>query len=86
MSPEDTSLIEEKGADVSRVERDGVGWEGGVKSCYRDLNCALLCFTVAASMAHMKVKGSDAGEGTEKWRKILMIAEGNMSLSRDTES
>ena len=86
MSPKDTSLEEEKGADVGRVERDGVGWEGGVKSCYRDLNCALLCFTVAASMAHMKVKGSDAGEGTEKWRKILMIAEGNMSLSRDTES
>ena len=86
MSPKDTSLGEEKGADVGRVERDGVGREGGVKSCYRDLNCASLCFTVAASMAHMKVKGSDAGEGTEKWRKILVIVEGNMSLSRDTES
>ena len=71
---------------MGRVERDGVGREGGVKSCYRDLNCASLCFTVAASMAHMKVKGSDAGEGTEKWRKILVIVEGNMSLSRDTES
>ena len=23
------------------------------------------------------------GKGTKKWRKILVIAEGNMSLSRD---
>ena len=41
---------------------------------------------VAVSMAHMKVKGSDAGKGTEKWCKILVIAEGKMSLSRDAES
>ena len=37
-------------------------------------------------MAHMKMKGSDAGEGVEKWRKILVIAEEKMSLSRDVES
>ena len=37
-------------------------------------------------MAHMKVKWLDAGKGTEKWRKILVIAKGKMSLSRDTES
>ena len=66
MSPKDTSLEEEEGTDVGRVKRDGVGWEGGVESCYRDLNCASLCFTIVASMAHMKVKGSDVGEGTEK--------------------
>ena len=29
-------------------------------------NCALLHFTVAASMAHMKVKWLDKGKGTEK--------------------
>ena len=81
MSPSDTSLEEEEGADVSRVERDGVGREGGVESYCRDLNCASLHFTVAMSMAHMKVKGLDAGKGTEIWRKILVIAEGNMSLS-----
>ena len=86
MSPKDTSLEEEKGADVGRVERDGVGREGGVKSCYRDLNCASLRFMLVTSMAHIKVKGLDAGEETEKWHKILVIAEGNMSLSRDTES
>ena len=71
MSPRDTSLEEEEGADVSQAERDGVGRERGVESCCRDLNCVSLCFIVAASMAHMKVKGSNAGEGTEKWHKIL---------------
>ena len=65
MSPKDTSLEEEEGMDVGRLERDGVGREGGVESCCRDLNCASLRFTVAASMAHMKVKGSDVGKGTE---------------------
>ena len=86
MSPKDTSLEEEKGADVGRVEQDGVGREGGVESYCRDLNCASLHFTVAASMAHMKVKGSDTGEGMEKWRKILVIAKGKMSLSWDAKS
>ena len=32
MSPKDTSLEEEEGVDVGRVEQDGVGWEGGVES------------------------------------------------------
>ena len=85
-SPKDTLLEEEEGTDVGRAERDGVGWEGGVESCSYDLNCTSLHFTVAASMAHMKVKGSDAGEGTKKWCKILVIAEVKMSLSRDAES
>ena len=76
----------EEGADVGRAERDGVSREGGVESCCRDLNCASLHFTVVASMAHMKVKGSDVGKGTKKWRKILVIAEGKKSLSRDAES
>ena len=86
ISPKDTSLVEKEGTDVGRVERDGVEQEGGVESCCRDLNCTLLCFTVVASMAHIKVKGSEAGAGTEKWRKILVIAEGKMSLSWDAES
>ena len=73
MSPEDKSLEEEEGADVDQVERDGVKREGGVESCCRDLSCVSLRFTVAASMAHMKVKGSGARKGTEKWRKILVI-------------
>ena len=86
MSPKDTSLEEEDEADVGWAERDGVGWEGGVESYCFNLNCSSLCFMVAASMAHMKVKGSDAGEGTKKWHKILVIAEGKMSLSRDAKS
>ena len=82
MSPRVTSLVEEEGADVDGAEGDGAEWEGGATDpdCL-DLNCALLRLTVAASMAHMKVKWSNAGKGTEKWRKILVIAEGNMSLS-----
>ena len=74
MSPKDMSLIEEEGANVGWAKRDGVRWEGGVESYCCDLNCTSLRFTVAASMAHMKVKGLDAGERMEKWRKILVIA------------
>ena len=37
-------------------------------------------------MAHMKVKWSEKGKGIEKWCKILVIAEGKMSLSWDAES
>ena len=78
MSPSDTSLEEEEGADV-----DGAKREGGVVEfvCY-DLNCASLRLMVAASMAHMTEKWVKEGKGTEKWRKILVIVEGNMSLSR----
>ena len=86
MSPKVISPEEEEGADVGRAERDGVGWMGGVESCCHDLNCASLRFTVAVSMAHMKVKGSNEGKGTEKWHKILVIAERKMSLSWDAES
>ena len=37
-------------------------------------------------MAHMIVKWSEEGKGTEKWCKILVIVEGKMCLSRDAES
>ena len=86
MSPKDTSLEEEEGADVGQAKQDGVEQEGGVESYCRDLNCASLRFTIVASMAHMKVKGSDVREGTEKWRKILVIVKGKMSLSWDAKS
>ena len=66
ISPKDTSLVEKEGTDVGRVERDGVGREGGVESYCHDLNCASLRFMVAVFMAHKKVKGSDTGEGMEK--------------------
>ena len=69
------------------AERDGAEWEGGLAaSDCLDRNYTSLRFTVVASMAHMKVKWLDKGKGTEKWRKILVIAEENMSLSRDTKS
>ena len=83
MSPSDTSLEEEEGADMDGADRDGAEQEGGAaKSIFRDLNCASLCLTVAASKAHMIEKWVDEGKGTEKWRKILVIAEGKMSLSQ----
>ena len=73
----DTSLEEEEGADVDGADQDGEEWEGGATDpdCL-DLNYALLRLIVVASMAHMKVKWSDAGKGIEKWHKILVIAEG----------
>ena len=87
MSPSDTSLVEEEGANVDGADRDGAEWEGEVANPdYLDLNCTSLCLMVATSIAHMKVKWSNARKGTEKWRKILMKAEGKMSLSRDAES
>ena len=66
---------------------DGAEREGGAAEfdCL-DQNCASLRFTVAASMTHKKVKWSDKGKGTEKWRKILVIMKGKMSLSLDSES
>ena len=70
------------GAEKDRAKREG----GAAESDCLNRNYTLLHFTVVASMAHMKVKWSDKGKGTEKWRKILVIAEGKMSLSRDAES
>ena len=83
MSPSDILLKEEEGADVDGADRDGAEREGGVaKFVYRDLNCASLPLTVAMSMVHMIEKWVKEGKGTKKWRKILVIAEEKMSLSR----
>ena len=53
MSPSDKSLVEEEGANVDLADQDGTGQVGAVEFVCRDLNCALLCFTVAASMAQI---------------------------------
>ena len=87
MSPRVTSPMENEGADVDGADRNRAEREGGaVESDCRDRNYASLRLTVAASMAHIKEKWSDTGKGTEKWHKILVIAEGKMSLSWDAES
>ena len=66
MSPSVTLPIEEEEADVDGAEQDGAEWKGGaVESDCLDQNCASLRFMIAASMAHMKVKWSDKGKGTE---------------------
>ena len=87
MSLSDTSLVEEERADVDGVDRDGAEREGGAADPdYLNLNYASLRLMVVTYMAHMKVKWSNARNETEKWCKILVIAEGKMSLSRDTKS
>ena len=47
MSPSDTSLVEEEGANVVRADQDGAGPVGAAESICCDLNCASLCLTVA---------------------------------------
>ena len=87
MSSRGISPVEEEGADVDGADQDETKREGGAAdpNCL-DLNCAFLRLMVEPSMAHIKEKGLNIGKGTEKWRKILMIAEGKISLSRDAES
>ena len=71
-----TPPTEEEGAKV-----DGAEGVGGVAdlNCLEQ-NCTLLLLTVVASIAPITWKWSDKGKGIEKLRKILMIAEGKMSL------
>ena len=77
MSSRVTPLVEEEEVDVDRAVEAG----GIVVSNRLERSCASLHLTVAASMAHMTWKWSKTGKGTEKWRKILVIAKGKMSLS-----
>ena len=57
MSPSDTSLEEEEGANVNGANRDGTKQEGGAAGpdCL-DLNYASLHLTVAVSMAHKQFR------------------------------
>ena len=72
-----TPLVEEEGAEVDGVE--GVG--GAINPDRLEHSCALLRLIVVVLMAHITWKWSEMGKGTEKWRKIIVIAEGKMSLS-----
>ena len=82
MSSRVTPLVEEEGADVDGAE--GVG--GATDPDHLKRSCASLRLTVVASIATIMWKWSNTGRGTEKWCKILVIAEGKMSLPRVTES
>ena len=78
MSSRVTPLVEEEGTDVDEaIEVGGIA----ILDCL-ECSCALLHLIVAVSMAHMTWKWSEAGKGTEKWHRILMIAKVKMSLSR----
>ena len=73
--------------EVEGAEVDGVEGVGGAAVPNRlDQNCASLHLIVAASIAHITLKWSDTGKGTKKWCKILLIAQGKMSLSQVAES
>ena len=77
-----TPPVEEEGAEVNGAgEVEGAAIPDRLKCSY-----ASLCLTVAVSMAHMTWKWSETGKGTKKWRRILVIAEGKMSLSQVTLS
>ena len=73
-----TLSAKEEGAEVEGAE--GIGGAADLDCLER--SCASLHLTIAAFMAHITWKWSKTGKGTEKWRKILMIAEEKMSLSR----
>ena len=87
MSPRVTLTVEDKEVNMDRANRDGAEWEGRAADpdCL-DLNYASLRLSAMASMAHKKVKWSNARQGTEKWRMILVIGKGKMSLSQDAKS
>ena len=77
-----TPPAEEKGVEV-----DGAEGVGGVA----DLDCleqnyALLRLMVAASIAPIMWKWSNKGKQTEKWHKILVIAEELASPSSSSSS
>ena len=73
-----TPPTEEEEAEVDGAE--GVG--GATDPNRLKHSCALLHLTIVASMAYIMRKWSETGKGTEKWRKILMIAEEKISLSQ----
>ena len=82
MSSRVTPLVDEEGVDVDgAIATEGIT----ILNCH-ERSCTLLCLTVAASMAPITWKWSEMGKGTEKWCKILVIAKGKMSLSRDAKS
>ena len=70
-------------AEVEKAKVGGVEGVGGatIPDCL-ERNYTSLHLMVAASMAHIMEKWSETGKEMEKWRRILVIAEGKMSLSR----
>ena len=75
-----TPLAEEEGAEV-----DGAKEVKGAAVCVwgcHNLSYVSLHQTVAASMAPITKKRGETGKRMEKWRRICVIIEGKMSLSR----
>ena len=70
--------VEEEGAKVDGAE----GMGGAANPDRLEHSYVSLCLTIAASMTHITWKWPEMGKGIEKWREILVIAEGKMSLLR----
>ena len=69
--------------EEERAEVDGAEGVGGAADLDHLVHSYIsLRLTIAAFMAHMTWKWLDTGKGIGKWLRILMIAEGKMSLSR----
>ena len=77
-----TLSTKEEGANLEGAK--GIG--GAVDLDCLEHSCASLHLTIVAFMAHITWKWSKTGKGIEKWRRILVIAKGKMSLSRVTVS
>ena len=68
----------------SRGSGGGWSWRSG-RSCWPKsprTKLRLALFNDSGVNGHITWKWSETGKGTEKWRKILVIAEGKMSLLR----
>jgi len=73
-----TPPAKEEGTEVDGAKEVG----GATILDLLERSCASLRLTVVASMAHITWKWLETRKGTEKWRKILVIAKGKMSLSQ----
>ena len=73
-----TPPTKEKGAEVDRAK--GLG--GAADPDRLERSYASLYLTIVASMAHITWKWLEIKKGTEKLRKILVIAEGKMRMKR----
>ena len=73
-----TPPTKEEGTEVDGAEEvGGVAVPNRLERSYTSLR-----LTAARSMAHITWKWLETGKGKEKWHKILVIAEGKISLSQ----
>ena len=77
-----TPPAEEEGAEVDGIQ----GMGGAIDPDHLEHSFTSLSLTLAVFMAHIMWKWLETGKEIEKLRKILVIIEGKMNLSRDVIS